>query len=83
MCIRDRPNRFHDITRTLLESDYYLLLADYADYVTTQLKVDDLYRRPAEWTRQAILNVAGMGAFSSDRTIQSYADEIWKVKPVF
>ena len=79
----EEPNRFHDITRTLLESDYYLLLADYADYVTTQLKVDDLYRRPAEWTRQAILNVAGMGPFSSDRTIQSYADEIWKVKPVF
>ena len=49
----------------------------------SELKVDDLYRRPAEWTRQAILNVAGMGPFSSDRTIQSYADEIWKVKPVF
>ena len=79
----EEPNRFHDITRTLLESDYYLLLADYADYIATQLKVDDLYRRPAEWTRQAILNVAGMGPFSSDRTIQSYADEIWKVKPVF
>ena len=79
----EEPNRFHDITRTLLESDYYLLLADYADYVTTQLKVDDLYRRPAEWTRQAILNVAGMGPFSSDRTIQSYADEIWKVKSIF
>ena len=51
--------------------------------MTTQLKVDDLYRRPAEWTRQAILNVAGMGPFSSDRTIQSYADEIWKVKSIF
>jgi starch phosphorylase len=79
----EEPSRFHDITRTLLESDYYLLLADYADYLAAQHKVDDLYRRPAEWTRQAILNVAGMGAFSSDRTILEYADEIWNVKPVF
>jgi glycogen phosphorylase len=79
----EEPNRFHDITRTLLESDYYLLLADYADYLATQHRVDELYRRPTEWSRQAILNVAGMGAFSSDRTIREYADEIWNVKPVF
>ena len=79
----EEPNRFHDITRTLLESDYYLLLADYADYVATQKRVDDLYRRPNEWARQAILNVAGMGAFSADRTIREYADDIWNVKPVF
>jgi len=77
------PGRFHDITRTLLESDYYLLLADYADYVATQLKVDDLYRRPTEWSRKAILNVAGMGPFSSDRTIREYAEDIWGVKPLF
>jgi starch phosphorylase len=79
----EEPNRFHDITRTLLESDYYLLLADYADYIATQQKVDELYRRPNEWARQAILNVAGMGMFSSDRTIREYADDIWKVNPLF
>ena len=79
----EEPGRFHDITRTLLESDYYLLLADYADYIATQLKVDELYRLPGEWTRKAILNVAGMGTFSSDRTIAEYADEIWKVQPLF
>lgn len=79
----EEPNRFHDITRTLLESDYYLLLADYADYIATQHKVDELYRRPGEWSRQAILNVAGMGMFSSDRTIREYAEDIWKVKPLF
>ena len=79
----EEPGRFHDITRTLLESDYYLLLADYTDYLATQHKVDALYRTPAEWTRHAIMNVAGMGAFSSDRTIREYADEIWAVKPLF
>lgn len=79
----EEPGRFHDITRTLLESDYYLLLADYADYVATQKRVDELYRRPDEWARKAVLNVAGMGVFSSDRTIREYADDIWKVKPIF
>ena len=62
--------------------DQYLLLADYADYVKTQDKVDALYRHPDAWTRMAILNVAGMGGFSSDRTIAQYAHEIWHTRPV-
>ena len=79
---QDEPNRYADVVRTLLETDYYMLLADYADYVATQDKVDDLYRQPTDWTRKCILNVAGMGMFSSDRTITEYADEIWGVKPL-
>jgi starch phosphorylase len=79
----EQPDRYQDITGALLESDYYQLLADYDDYVATQCRVDDLYRRPSEWARQAILNIAGMGAFSSDRTIREYATEIWGVKPLF
>jgi starch phosphorylase len=78
----EEPNRYHDITRTLLEQDHYLLLADCADYVATQHKVDDLYRRPNEWTRWAILNTAGMGHFSADRTITDYAQRIWNVQAV-
>ena len=79
---QDEPNRYADIVRTLLETDYYMLLADYADYITTQDNVDELYRQPTEWTRKCILNVAGMGLFSSDRTITEYANEIWGVKPL-
>ncbi|MDP3809702.1 MAG: glycogen/starch/alpha-glucan phosphorylase [Hydrogenophaga sp.] len=78
----DEPGRYADIVKSLLESDHYLLLADYADYVATQGKVDDLYRQPMDWTRRSILNVAGMGMFSSDRTIQEYASEIWGVAPL-
>ena len=78
----EEPERYRDVVNTLLESDYYQLLADYAEYVACQDKVDELYRRPAAWTRSAILNVAGMGAFSSDRTIREYASEIWGVQPL-
>ncbi|MDO9166283.1 MAG: glycogen/starch/alpha-glucan phosphorylase, partial [Rhodoferax sp.] len=78
----EEPDRYRDVVNALLESDHYQLLADYADYVACQDKVDDLYLQPAAWTRSAILNVAGMGAFSSDRTIREYASEIWGVQPL-
>ncbi|HMN93664.1 MAG TPA: glycogen/starch/alpha-glucan phosphorylase [Hydrogenophaga sp.] len=76
------PQRYHDLVAALLDSDHYLLLADYGDYLATQDRVDALYRRPFEWTRQAILNVAGMGIFSSDRTIREYAEDIWQLRPI-
>ncbi|MFZ5594993.1 MAG: glycogen/starch/alpha-glucan phosphorylase [Pseudomonadota bacterium] len=62
--------------------DHYLLLADYASYIACQERVAELYADPQEWTRKAILNVAHMGKFSSDRTIREYAEEIWQVNPV-
>ncbi len=62
--------------------DFYLLLADYAAYIQCQERVADLYTQPSEWLRKAVLNVARMGKFSSDRTINEYAHEIWGVAPV-
>lgn len=50
------------------------------DYIATQGKVDALYRDQAEWQRKAILNVAGMGSFSSDRTIREYAIDTWNME---
>jgi starch phosphorylase len=79
----EEPNLFSPIFDNLTQNnDYYMLLADYADYVLCQKKVEELYRQPEEWTRKAILNVANMGKFSSDRTINEYAQEIWDLKPV-
>jgi starch phosphorylase len=65
----------------LMNHDRYLHLADLESYAATQAKVSELYVKPGEWNRKAILNVACSGKFSSDRTIKEYAEEIWKVKP--
>jgi starch phosphorylase len=73
-------SRYHDIFNSLLHyGDHYLLLADYADYVVTQKRVDALYLTPDEWQRKAIINVAGMGPFSADRTIRDYANDTWNL----
>jgi starch phosphorylase len=64
-----------------LNNDQYLLLADYASYIETQDKVAKLYHNQEEWTRMAILNVASMAKFSSDRAISDYAKNIWHVNP--
>jgi starch phosphorylase len=79
----DQADRFQPIVHALTRGgDRYLLLADYAAYIAAQEQVDALYRDPQQWTRRAILNVAGMGKFSSDRTIGEYAEKIWDAKPV-
>lgn len=76
------PERFQGIVDALTQGgDRFMLLADYGSYINCQAQVDDLYRQPEIWWRKAILNVANMGQFSSDRTIREYAREIWQVSP--
>ena len=76
----DEPGRYRALVDSLLwGGDHYLLLADYASYVSTQSLVDELYRQPSAWCAKAITNVAGMGVFSSDRTIREYAQQIWHI----
>ncbi len=78
----NEPSIFQAIVDALTyDNDHFMLLADYADYIQCQQRVDDLYKNQDEWTRKTILNVANMGKFSSDRTIKEYADEIWGLKP--
>ncbi|HWB29603.1 MAG TPA: glycogen/starch/alpha-glucan phosphorylase [Vicinamibacterales bacterium] len=79
----DAPDRFTPIVDALTTyGDHFMLVADYASYVACQDAVDALYLDEEEWSRRAILNVAGMGRFSSDRTIHEYATNVWNVTPV-
>ncbi len=73
---------FKPIVQSLLSLDPFMVLADFESYVRCQSKVWKEFLIPDEWTRKSILNVAGMGKFSSDRSISEYAQEIWHAKPV-
>jgi starch phosphorylase len=79
---KNEPGIFKSIVDGLLGVDYYCLLADYQAYIDAQDKVSKLYLNAEEWTKMAILNVARVGKFSSDRSIKEYAENIWKVEPV-
>ena len=72
---------FQSLVEDLLDHqrDPYLNLLDLEDYLKCQKKVADVYQNPGEWYRRAILNVAGMGKFSTDRTIREYARDIWNI----
>ncbi len=77
------PALFRPVVESLLNGgDPYLVLADFAAYCACQDEVEKAFKDPERWTRSAILNVARTGKFSSDRTIQQYADDIWGVKSV-
>jgi starch phosphorylase len=74
------PGQFQPIVESLLAGgDYYLVLADFQSYVSCQRSVDVAYRDTAGWARKALLNVAAMGRFSSDRTIRGYARDVWGI----
>jgi len=75
------PGVFDRLRDALLTHDHYMHLADLKSYLEADERLCALYADPEEWARKAILNVAGSGKFSSDRTIAEYAAEIWKLRP--
>jgi len=75
------PDIFIPLLNTIKGDDFYLLRHDFAEYIEAQEKVDEFYLKPDEWVRMSVLNTAGSGLFSSDRSIKQYASEIWKVEP--
>ncbi|KAL6075615.1 Alpha-1,4 glucan phosphorylase [Balamuthia mandrillaris] len=64
------------------ENDYFLVQHDFATYLEAQQRVDESYKDKQRWAKMSILSTAGSGFFSSDRTIQQYADQIWNIRPL-
>ena len=71
------PGLFRWVRDVLVNRDDYFLMADFGSYVDIQSKILTEYQHPEVWTRKAILNVARIGSFSSDRAVTEYAREIW------
>jgi starch phosphorylase len=79
----DEPDLFRWISRTVLDpGDQYFHMADLPLYLDAQDRAADAFARPAAWAAKAILNVARIGTFSSDRTVREYARDVWGLGPV-
>ena len=76
---------FRDLYNSLLNTqggdrpDRYFILKDFRSYAEAQKKVEEAYKDPDRWAKMALLNTASCGKFTSDRTIQEYVDNIWKL----
>jgi len=73
---------FRPLTDNLLNSDPFLVCADFQDYIDCQAQVSQAYQDQEQWSRMSLLNVARCGRFSSDRAIREYNAEIWRVTPL-
>jgi starch phosphorylase len=78
----DDPERFRELYDALTKEDVYFILKDFDSYAEAQRRVDAAYRDEAAWARMAMLNTACAGKFSSDRTIEEYVHDIWKLEKV-
>ncbi len=75
----DEPGRYRDLVDAMLHRDVFMVTADFDSYNAKQDEVAALWRTPDRWWRTSILNIAGMGWSSSDRTIAEYASDIWGI----
>ena len=80
--LNSNPTHFDFILHNLLNSDYFLVLADFASYVEAQEKANKLYRDSKTWWKMSIMNIANAGFFTSDRTIAQYNEDIWHLTSI-
>ena len=73
----------HNYINTLVDGgDFYLACHDFYDYMAAQQRVDEEYKKPDVWYKKCVESICKMGFFSSDRAIQTYAEDIWKIQPL-
>jgi len=70
----------HQLLDSIVFNDHYLLSVDWPAYMEAQALVDKTFKDEAKWIRMSIMSTAGMGKFSSDRSIKNYAENIWKLE---
>ncbi|MCK4552203.1 MAG: glycogen/starch/alpha-glucan phosphorylase, partial [Tenericutes bacterium] len=73
---------FVDIFNNLVYKDAYFVLKDFQEYKEAHDKANEAYKDKSSWAKKAIINIAKSGVFSSDRSINEYAENIWHIKPV-
>jgi starch phosphorylase len=76
------PSRYHGLVGNLWDHDHFLVSCDFDSYFDMQRRADEAFKSPSTWAAMALCNAASVGWFSSDRTIQGYARDIWDVRPV-
>ena len=74
-----QPDLYRELVDSLLDHDHFLVLSDFEAYAAKQAEVADRWKDQTAWRRSAVLNVANVGWFSSDRAIREYAEDIWNV----
>ena len=78
----DDPELFRGLYNALMDKDQYFILKDFDSYCEAHKRVDAAYRDEKAWARSAMLNTAKCGKFTSDRTIEQYAQEIWHLNKI-
>jgi len=73
---------FDNVYKTIVGVDYYMALADFADYVEAHKKIDRLYSDKTVWNNMSLTNIAKSGIFAADRSIADYARDIWHAEPL-
>ncbi len=79
---KENPNLYNDLYNSLVFEDKYMLLQDFTSYDECRQRVIDTWQDQKTWTRMSIMNTASAGKFSSDRTINEYAKDVWRIKAV-
>ena len=80
--LNQNPQHFDYILNALLNSDYFLVMKDFASYVKAHEVANSAYKNRTRWLAMSIANIANSGYFSSDRTIEQYNKDIWKLTPI-
>ena len=79
---KGNKEQYRELYNSLLNKDTYFILKDFRAYAEAQKKVEEAYMDRDRWSKMALLQTASCGKFSSDRTIQEYVDDIWKLDPI-